>query len=169
MPDPILNLQELTPVDWLLLRSIRLAALRDSPQAFAARREHEELWTEEDWRETLRSSTWLIARAGLEVVGLTRCIGDERRSWLYHLEAIWVRPTHRRQGVFRALLTDLIERAHRVPVTELRLWVLAENLQAQQVYSRLGFQMTGESGLVPGAPNQVEWRMRLRIKLLPDQ
>ena len=40
--------QELMPGEWELVRSARLEALSESPQAFLARRDHEEFWGEQE-------------------------------------------------------------------------------------------------------------------------
>ena len=47
--------------DWQEFRAIRLAALRDSPDAFAASVDAEEGFEEDFWRLRLRRSTRLVA------------------------------------------------------------------------------------------------------------
>jgi GNAT superfamily N-acetyltransferase len=163
MPDRVLHLRKLAPAEWKDLRRIRLDALKDSPEAFAAQYDVEAERTEAAWRRTFDAGIWLIARAGPEAVGLAYSVADPQRRWIRNLEAIWVRPSHRRQGVLRALISDLIKRADNAGVVELGLWVLADNLEAREVYGRLGFEPTGETGSAPGEPGRVELRMRLRL------
>lgn len=78
-----------------------------------------------------------------------------------HVESIWVVPTQRQCGVFRALLNDLAERERRSGVRDLLLWVLEDNEEAQSAYARLGFEPTGERQQLPDG--RFEQRLRLTI------
>jgi predicted GNAT family acetyltransferase len=72
----------------------------------------------------------------------------ERKPFARNVESIWVAPTHRRQGVLRALLQALAGReqqTEQTEVTELLLWVLDGNYLARCAYKALGFKSTGES------------------------
>ncbi len=70
---------------------------------------------------------------------------DPARPWTRHVESIWVAPTHRRRGVFRALLYALAEIERPRGVTELLLWVLEDNHDARRAYETLGFRADRES------------------------
>ena len=47
--------------DWEDYRSVRLAALRESPEAFVATVEQEEAYDEDFWRERMQRSARLVA------------------------------------------------------------------------------------------------------------
>jgi hypothetical protein len=53
----------LSPEEWRLARDARLAALRDSPEAFLPKQPPESSWTEERWRGTWQSGLWAVAQA----------------------------------------------------------------------------------------------------------
>lgn len=69
---------------------------------------------------------------------------DWRNGWLWWIQSVYVRPEHRRQGVFRALYEHVRRQAEEDPsVVGLRLYVEHGNHDAQATYSRLGMARTG--------------------------
>jgi ribosomal protein S18 acetylase RimI-like enzyme len=158
-----LNLHLLTPADWWLLRKARLEALLDSPQAFTSSYHHEARWGEAEWRRVFDAATCIVAREADTVIGLARSIGESDLPATRHVESVWVAPTHRRRGVLRALLHKLAESDSRRGVTDLMLWVLEDNHDAQNAYWALGFEPTGERQFLP-AFGQFERRLRLRVR-----
>jgi ribosomal protein S18 acetylase RimI-like enzyme len=161
-----LELELLRPVDWRVLKAARLRALRDSPHAFMSRYDCELRLSEPEWRRMFDASTWIVAREAEEVVGLARSVVDAARSRTRHIESIWVAPTHRRRGVFRALLSALVKTERHAGVTDLLLWVMEDNHHAERAYQTLGFEPTGERQYLP-ALGRFERRFRLRIRDLP--
>jgi GNAT superfamily N-acetyltransferase len=158
----ILDLQLLSPVDWRVLKEVRLRALQDSPHAFMSCYDNELRLSDWEWRRMFEASTWIVAREADDVVGLARSVGDPARPWTRHVESIWVAPTHRRRGVFRALLYAVAEMERGLGVTDLLLWVLEDNHNAQRAYETLGFEPTGESQFLPDL-GRFERRFRLAI------
>jgi ribosomal protein S18 acetylase RimI-like enzyme len=163
--ESILELQLLTPIDWRVLKAARLGALRDSPHAFMSCYDHEWRLGELEWRRMFDASTWIVARETEDVVGLARSVSEPSRPRVRHLESIWVAPANRRRGVFRALLNGLVEIERRQGVTQLMLWVLEDNQDAQRAYETLGFVPTGERQFLP-ALGRFERRLRLGVRYL---
>ncbi len=162
-----LDLDFLAPADWRVLRAARLGALLDSPQAFTSSYARESDWGEFEWRRIFDAATCIVAREAEKVVGLTKSVAEPWRPWMRHLESIWVAPTHRRRGVFRHLLRALAEIERDMGVTELLLWVLEDNHDAQRAYEALGFEPTGERQYLP-AFMRFERRLGLGVRLLLD-
>jgi GNAT superfamily N-acetyltransferase len=162
-----LELQLLRPVDWRVLKAARLRALRDSPHAFISCYEHELRLNESEWRSMFDASAWIVAREADNLVGLARSVGEPTRPLTRHVESIWVAPTHRRRGVFRALLSALADTERRMGVTDLLIWVLEDNQEAQRAYETVGFAPTGERQFLP-ALGRFERRLRLDIKWASD-
>jgi ribosomal protein S18 acetylase RimI-like enzyme len=160
-----LELQLLEPADWGMLRAARLRALRDSPDAFASTYARESGWGESEWRQMFTAATWVIAHESDTVIGLARSVQELERPAVRHVECAWVAPTHRRRGVFRALLYALTEMECRTAgVTYLLLWVLEDNFAAQRTYEALGFRPTGRRQFLSAA-GRFERQLRLTISI----
>jgi GNAT superfamily N-acetyltransferase len=167
MMELTLTLNLLAPADWRVLRAARLEALLDSPAAFTSSYAREAQWGELEWLRVFDAATWIVAREDKSVIGLARTIGEPERPAMRHIESVWVRPTHRRRGVCRALLRSLADADQRVGVTDLMLWVLEDNHKAKCVYETVGFEPTGERQFLP-AEGRFEHRLRLSIRRLTD-
>jgi ribosomal protein S18 acetylase RimI-like enzyme len=160
-----LDVYLLTPEEWRELRAVRLRALRDSPHAFTSSYVRELLWTELEWRRSFDAATWTVAREAEEVIGLARSVGESEQHAARHVEGVWVAPTHRRRGVFRALLHTLAETDRQMGVTELLIWVMEDNYDAQRAYEALGFEPTGERQFLP-VFGRFERRLRVCVRRL---
>jgi ribosomal protein S18 acetylase RimI-like enzyme len=160
-----LHIDLLAPADWRVLRAARLRALLDSPRAFTSSYARESVWGELEWRRMFRAATWVVAHEAERVIGLARSVGEPEGPKARHVESAWVAPTHRQQGVFRALLQALAEMERRMGVTDLLLWVLEDNFDAQRAYEVLGFEPTGERQFLQTAGG-FERRLRLVLDRL---
>ena len=162
-----LELSFLAPADWRVLRAARLRALLDSPHAFTSSYARESHWGKFEWRRVFATATCIVAREAEKVIGLAKSVAEPFRPRMRHLESVWVAPTHRRRGVLRALLHDLAEIDRPMGVTELMLWVLEDNYNAQRAYEALGFEPTGERQFLLAA-GRFERRLRLILDRLQD-
>jgi ribosomal protein S18 acetylase RimI-like enzyme len=161
-----LELDLLTPLDWRVLRAARLCALLDSPDAFASSYASESAWAGMEWQRVLDAATWIVAREAQRVIGLAKSVSEPGHPSTRYVESAWVAPPHRRRGVLRALLHRLAEIDRQTGVTELMLWVLEDNHDAQRAYEALGFQPTGERQFLP-AFRQFERRLSVQaVRLL---
>jgi ribosomal protein S18 acetylase RimI-like enzyme len=148
--------------EWELLRTARLAALQDSPDAFTSHYTIEASWTEDQWRSRFDSTVWLAA-VDPDVVGIAGLSNGHPPHAKHYVESIWVAPRRRRQNVSRRLITTLADTARRSELSELRLWVLEANTDAALAYKRLGFVETGERQLTGHPPQQYERGLRLDL------
>ena len=64
---------------------------------------------------------------------------DWRNRPLWWLQSVYVWPSARRQGIFSALLAQVIAEAKQAGVPELRLYAECHNTVAHQAYARQGF------------------------------
>jgi GNAT superfamily N-acetyltransferase len=85
-----------------------------------------------DWQRSLKAATWIVAREAERVIGLAKSVSEPGRPSTRYVESAWVAPPHRRRGVLRALLHRLAEIDRHTGVTELMLWVLEDNDDAQR-------------------------------------
>lgn len=68
---------------------------------------------------------------------------DWRSGWIWWIQSVWVEPSARGRGVYRALYEHIRGMADERPsIRGIRLYVDRRNVAAQEVYSRLG--MDGE-------------------------
>ncbi len=159
----MVHLHVLTPIDWPALRTVRLAALRDSPHAFMSRYEHECQWQEPEWRNAFNAATWVTAKDADALIGLARSIHEPAQSGVRYLESIWVAPDHRRRGVLRSILNRLVEVEQHRGATRFLMWVLEDNHVARRAYEALSFEPTGERQYLPALGRfecQYVWRSR---------
>jgi GNAT superfamily N-acetyltransferase len=156
------ELKVLTPDDWPMLRSARLAALQDSPHAFTSSYARESKWADLKWQRSLTTSTWLVARDGQDVIGLAKSVKVRWQPASRYVESVWVAPTHRRRGVLGALLYKLAETCRPFGVTELRLWVLVDNRAAINAYQALRFVAFEKPHRLRGlGPFEQQFRFRI--------
>jgi GNAT superfamily N-acetyltransferase len=161
------------PADWETLRDIRLAALRDAPDAFGSTYPEQAAFTRERWLDRIAGNgTFLayldkgepvgdeVARVGDpgEPVGLAG--GYQEESGVIELVSMWVRPRARGHGVGEALLDAVADWARTTHnASALHLWVTETNKPARLLYERNGFTATGERQPVPSNPALTEIAM----------
>lgn len=158
------------------MRDVRLAALREAPDAFASTYADEAAFTEEQWRARIhdRSVTYVARLADAdepagpgkseepdEPAGLAGVYEPDGRP--AHLVSMWVRPSARGRRVGQALITACADWARARGHDALELWVTASNRPARTLYERYGFTPTGESQPLPSDPSLPEIKMRLTL------
>ena len=124
--------------DWQEFRAIRLAALRDSPDAFVASVDAEEGFEEDFWRLRLRRSTRLVAvrreaegsTVGQSVGVVSLGQGKDEEGRVAEIFGLWVAPDARGTGVATKLVEASAERARRDGRTHVSYWVGTDNGRA---------------------------------------
>src|SRR5262245_38483805 len=152
--------REVRPDDWAILREIRLAALRDAPQAFGSTYKREARFTGAQWRERInsRSVTFFAhldedaAPAGIAGVWVDDGAAD--------LVSMWVRPDARGRGVGAALVTAAAGWARARDHDTLFVWVTELNAPARRLAQRGGSPASGERPPLASDPTLTEIRMR---------
>ncbi len=75
---------------------------------------------------------------------LTREWSDWRNGDWWWIQSVYVKPAHRRQGVYAALYRHVESQARQTPgVIGMRLYVERDNTAAQRSYEGLGMSDTG--------------------------
>ena len=139
-----LVLRLLAPTDWAAFREIRLAALRDAPEAFGSTAAEAQMLEEHEWRRRLEQRTVFMAEAANQRVGLVAGIGGDQPGEA-ELVSMWVAPAWRGRGVGDRLVEAVLGWAAREGFTRVRLWVAKGNTPAERLYARHGFDATGRS------------------------
>ena len=142
--DPI-TIRSFTSTDAEAVKSLRLRALREHPEAYSAsyadrRNQPAEAFVARHLaHESVHS---LGAFAGNVLVGTVTFYYNESAKVRHrgHLVAMYVAPETRGRGVGRQLVDALIAHARTQPVEELVLAVIIGNTAARRLYEATGFQ-----------------------------
>ncbi len=131
--------------EWEQYRSVRLAALEESPEAFVATLEEERGFDEQLWRRRMSRSRRLLAEVDGEAVGVASLgpAGDESGT-VSQLFGLWVRPSSRGSGVASRLVQAGADAAREQGQTHLVYWVGTENGRAVAFASGFGFRPTDQ-------------------------
>lgn len=136
--------------EWEEFKAIRLAALRDSPDAFVATVDEEEGFDEDFWRLRMRRSVRLVAvpvdgngNANGEPVGVVSLgQGKDEEGRVAEIFGLWVAPDARGTGVATKLVEASADRARRDGRTHVAYWVGTDNGRAVAFASGMGFRPT---------------------------
>lgn len=104
-----IHVRLLGEIEWQLYRNVRLAALRDAPDAFIARFEDEASYDDDFWRERMSRAARLVAERGNEMVGLVSLGLHDEDPQTGEVFGLWAAPSVRGQHVAR----DLVATARR--------------------------------------------------------
>ncbi len=141
--------------EWQVLRDIRLAALRDAPNAFGSTYAEQAASVEADWRRRISRGGTFFAYVpeidGTEPAGLVG--GFQEKPATVELVSLWVRPRARGLGVGDALVAAVIHWARARNATSVHLWLTEMNHRARTLYERCGFSPTGERQPLPSNPS----------------
>lgn len=147
--DHMITIRLLAPGDADSFKSLRLAAVDNSPTSIWPTREEEEARTTEQTAARIQSTgTQAVfgAFAGAALVGITG-VRREPLAQVRHKATIWgvfVEPRYRGKGIAQALLAAATTHASRDwDSVQLMLCVNAENLAAKKLYASHGFVTFG--------------------------
>jgi ribosomal protein S18 acetylase RimI-like enzyme len=164
------TIRRIRTTDTLLLRTLRLTMLEDSPRAYdtdpGLAKAYTTSWWQQ-WCEQAASSAdrsiFLAFSSGISVGMIASdIVVDTHNSVTADTGALWVDPAHRNKGIASQLFKYVESWAASSGADEVVLGVSAENTRAHELYVRLGYEDTGAT--VPTRWNTSEILMR---KVLP--
>ncbi len=149
----MLEINPLLPHQWPVLKSVRLRALADAPEAFSTTLAQAAAYTDQEWQEragrfaadppaTARIACWDDKPCGMICCYLSGpdSADDPPRAGM---TSFWVAPEQRRSGVGRALVAAIMEWTRAQGRDALYADVTQINAGAIAFYRRLGFLPTG--------------------------
>ena len=155
-----ITVAELSSDDWPRLRDLRLAALADSPAILAGKLDEERNFTEEQWRETFKKLSYVVATIDgkdVAMINIENLVGDFGATcWL---GGLWSNPEYRGAGAVRAIFNYIDS------VASLRGWmvqglgVMESNTSAIAVFEKYGFTKRGDRVESRGKPGNYYFRM----------
>lgn len=145
-------------------RTIRLAALRADPSAFASTYEREQTFDDDTWRARLggmegRPGVVLVAVDGERTVGMTG-IAHAVTPGDAVLWGMWVDPVARGTGAGGALVGAAVGWARDQGLDAVVLWVVRTNVAAIGLYERSGFAAAPNQAGAPDGSCATELAMR---------
>lgn len=133
-----------TEDNWRTYRDVRLAALLDTPRAFANTYAVSAAYSDDSWRARLTSMRIFLAMEEDRPVGTVAIApADELPDDEAYLIGMWVSASVRGRGVGDLLVARALRAAAESGFTRVHLDVGEENLPAQRLYERHGFVRTG--------------------------
>jgi N-acetylglutamate synthase-like GNAT family acetyltransferase len=141
-----IHVRVLAEDEWQTYKSVRLRALRESPEAFVASVEEEESFDDSLWQERLARSQRLLAEEDGDVIGVAS-VGGVHRTQAENtgeLFGLWVQADRRGSGVARRLLEQAAIVAREAGLKQLVYWVGTDNGRAVAFASSFGFRPTDD-------------------------
>jgi ribosomal protein S18 acetylase RimI-like enzyme len=143
------QIRPLAAHEGLLLKSLRLGALKDSPDSFSPLYED---YSDRDDTYWLNAAEQAAATEGFELFvaetgeGETPCglvSGHADNNGIGHIGAMWTSPDVRGKGVGKALMHQVLEYLQDQGCQTIKLTVTETNQVAINLYKGLGFILTG--------------------------
>ena len=149
------------PNDWQRCQSIRIRALRDSPDAFATTLEQALQVTEKNWQSRLMSeeNATFLANLNGEDIGLAVGAPYDECAGLY---AMWVAPEARGFGAGDSLIHAVVNWAAGKGYRRIFLDVGDTNTTAIALYKRNGFVATGVIGTLDPTREHIKEHQRCK-------
>lgn len=144
-----MKIERLDACDGARLRSIRLRALRDAPDAFGTTWDEAAALRLEDYDRQLALLATFVATVDGRDQGLVRGAPHDDLEGAGYLISLWVAPEARRQGVGSALVDAVTQWAEACGLRRLLLDVGEANAAAVSLYVAKGFVPNGEYGALP--------------------
>ena len=159
-----MEIEQLCADDWQRLKQLRLAALRDAPDAFDSTHEWAERLSEGDWRRQIEELVTFFAVDNGNDFGMVRGVPSDTEPSSAFLITMWVAPTGRGTGAGEKLVEVVVNWARQCGFARLELDVADDNVAAIALYERCNFFPTGETGtLSPPRSHILEHRRSLRL------
>lgn len=137
-----ISIRALDEGEWETYRSVRLAALKESPEAFVATYADESRQDEQFWRDRMQRASRLLAERDGEPEGIVGVRQYSEDPEIGEIFGLWVRPESRGSGVARRLVEASAAQAKSDGRTQVYYWVGTENGRAVAFASSFGFRPT---------------------------
>jgi ribosomal protein S18 acetylase RimI-like enzyme len=143
-----IKIVELPISDWKDFKKIRLASLKEEPQAFGSSYAKDAAYPDSKWQERLRDgetkkSIYLFAKLEGKIIGMVMGgrTDEDKHSHLAHIWGTYVDSKARGKGAGKELMQRAIEELGKdAGVQKIRVTVNAEQKPAVKLYESLGFK-----------------------------
>jgi ribosomal protein S18 acetylase RimI-like enzyme len=146
-----MNIRLLDEADAPLYQVVRLQALKNDPDSFGSTYDQESVRPLEKFAERIQHTankfTLGCFDSSQSLIGIVNFVREDRLKTSHkgNVYGMYVEPGFRGQGIGRALLLALIERATRQceGLEQIHLTVVSNNEPAKRLYTSLGFEIYG--------------------------
>src|SRR5665213_1143012 len=145
MSDTTLTIRRCVLDDWKELRTIRLEALADTPEAYGSTIEECSQWSDHQWMNAASNRLFYLAERDGIVVGMVSGGFNDGRPGTRWLYGMYVTPSERGSGTAALLVQSIAEWAKSQGVGEIYLHVGSSVPRARAFYEKVGFRLTGEA------------------------
>ena len=155
------------PNQWKMYRKIRLAALKEDPQAFGRFFKEEKTYSKEKWLERVNNDYSLLALENNKPIGIISAyITEEKNNKVAHVVSVFVLKEARGRGVGEKLLNTVLEKIKKDPtIKKVVLSVNKEQIPAVKLYQKFGFEIIGQKPEQLGdGKKHIEYEMELSLK-----
>jgi RimJ/RimL family protein N-acetyltransferase len=147
------------------LKSLRLSALKDAPEAFGAKYEDELLIQDSQWQERMVNTQWCFVVAdGVDVGLLAVDRADKDRNSDCWLSSWWINEKFRGKNIAQLMLDWVIKLSKENTWQVIGLGVWPENLRARSAYKKLGFVEADKPLPSRSKPGQMYLGMYRQVK-----
>lgn len=150
-PNRMISVRRIEVGEGPLYKRIRLAALSDSPNAFATTFDSANRRSLKDWSEQADSTATgtdrvtIFAFINNEPIGIAALYGDDQIRNSGEIIQFWVDPAHRGGLVAEKLIEEIFSRAGKHRFKCLSVWASKGNESAIQFFEKYGFELTHET------------------------
>jgi GNAT superfamily N-acetyltransferase len=165
-----IGIRRIETVDWAVAKELRLRALADAPEAFAATLADETAFDDTRWQERARSNAQAVDTVGFFALdegaecGLAIGVRSGADASIAELNALWVAPQVRRRGAAHALVQAVEDWARMIGAEQLALEVTDTSHAAIALYRRMGFMSAADGGVRCGDRRAPAQRMSKRLR-----
>ena len=165
---PVIVIEPIAAQSVLVFKAIRLRALQGSAYVFGSTYDRESQLSDHEWMERVRrwdgkAGIGFLAMEDENACAIAGAYLEPMDATQAHLVSMWTAPSHRRRGIGRRLVHEVLHWARDRHVHTLLLMVTSVNESAIRFYERLGFTRTGRTEPYPHDPAIVEFEMSLPI------
>ena len=164
-----MEIRRIRATEGSLLRSVRLRALSENPDAFESTHAEETTRPSEEW-DLWASRSGTGDRACLFVaddegsfVAMAGAYTPEGTPLTRRLIAMWVASEVRGRGIGQSLTNEIVQWSAHSGAEEITLWVVDLEGPARRVYERAGFSLTDVEEPLGSNPRLKKWLMRRPI------
>jgi len=160
----MISIEPISTQNVWVFKAIRLRALKEDPHAFGSTYAKESQLTDADWMKRVQrwngeTGVGFLAMDAGVACGLAGSFLDENNRGSAVLISMWTASTHRKRGVGRLLVNEVLNWARSRKARVLSLMVVSNDDSAIRFYERLGFTRTGRTQPYPNDPALIEYEM----------